>query len=104
MFAAKFGTADSPTCATAGSGQKMILANAEVASRMSRQFKNGKCSCWNDVDKQLDKAGANARLALSFSLNGHHYLQVKTENVNTSRKAPKTVIASYCPFCGTKLK
>ena len=71
---------------------------------MSRQTKNGQCSCWKDVDKQLEAANANARLVQSFTFTGHHYLQVKTENLNKSRKAPKTVIASYCPFCGKKLK
>ncbi len=71
---------------------------------MSRQFKNGKCSCWDQVNKKLDEAGANAELVQSFSFTGHHYLQVKTDNKNKSRKAPKTVLASYCPFCGKKLK
>ena len=71
---------------------------------MSRQLKNGKCSCWAEVNKQLDKQGTNSELSQSFTFTGHHYLQVRTENKVKSRKSPKTVLASYCPFCGEKLK
>lgn len=69
---------------------------------MSRQMKNGKCSCWKTIDKKLSEH--NTRLSQSFTFTGHLYLNVGTENIEKSRKSPKTVIASYCPFCGEKLK
>lgn len=75
-----------------------------LGGRVSRQLKNGKCTCWAKVDKELDKQGTTSELAQSFTFTGHHYLQVKTENKNKLRKSPTTVFASYCPFCGKKLK
>ena len=69
---------------------------------MSKQFKNGTCSCWEQCNRELAKH--NARLSGSFSLSGHDYLNVATENIVKSRNRPKTVVASYCPFCGKKLR
>lgn len=70
---------------------------------MSRQYNDGRCSCWKRVDKLLGERDG-AKLSITFTLTGHHYLQVKTEKISKSRKAPKLILASYCPFCGEKLK
>ena len=69
---------------------------------MSRQFKNGTCSCWKQVDERLSKEGTALVKALTF--HGHQYLELWTERIDTKRKPPHRVVASFCPFCGSKLK
>lgn len=69
---------------------------------MSRQFKNGTCSCWRKVNNTLKEH--NTQLSQSFTISGHMYLNVATEKIEKSRKQPKAIIASFCPFCGQKLK
>jgi len=69
---------------------------------MSKQYKNGRCSCWKSINETLRKEGS--QLGFSFTMTGHEYLQVTTENVGKSRKKPSIVVASHCPFCGSKLK
>ena len=70
---------------------------------MSRQFKNGSCSCWKDVDKQLSKQETGSELDLFFTFSGRVYVKVATYRTDNKRKPPKTVLASFCPFCGKKL-
>jgi hypothetical protein len=69
---------------------------------MTRQFKNGSCSCWRQCDKELAKGGTE--LDVAFSWDGHQYLPIKTIRIDGKRNPPKTVLCSYCPFCGAKLK
>jgi hypothetical protein len=73
---------------------------------MAKQYKNGKCSCWAKVDRELQKHGC--KLSTGFSFDGHNYLSVETYRVQAETRrrvvAPKKVYASFCPFCGGKLK
>jgi len=69
---------------------------------VSRQFKNGTCSCWKPLQKELGKQGTG--LELAFSLTGKFYLQVQTMRTDGKRKPPVRVVCSHCPFCGAKLK
>ncbi len=70
---------------------------------MTRQLKNGSCSCWKTINKQLVEH--NTRLSESFTFSGHTYLQIATEKIDSKvRKPTKLMLASYCPFCGSKLK
>ena len=69
---------------------------------MARQYKNGRCSCWKQVNEQL--SNHNTALDELFTLTGHHYLKVATHRCDKKKKPPKSVIASHCPFCGEKLK
>jgi hypothetical protein len=69
---------------------------------MTRQFKNGTCSCWKPFQKKLDEQGTD--LELAFSLSGKVYLQVQTMRTDGQRKPPVRVVCSHCPFCGEKLK
>jgi len=69
---------------------------------MSRQFKDGRCSCWKQVNDELEKHGT--LLATSFTLSGHEFLNIETERTDGKRKPPKRIVASFCPFCGQKLK
>ena len=70
---------------------------------MSRQFKNGKCSCWDRLNKILK--GHNAELDISFNFIGEHFLNITTNKINSRLKGnKKRVFASFCPFCGCKLK
>ena len=68
---------------------------------MSRQFKNGTCSCWKQVDKLLDKEGTALVKTLTF--HGHQYMELLTERIDQRRTQPKRIVASFCPFCGKKL-
>lgn len=68
---------------------------------MSTQHKNGTCSCWRAVNETLNETGDE--LSQSFSINGHMWLHVATNKRNPSRAKPKTIVASFCPFCGEKL-
>jgi hypothetical protein len=69
---------------------------------MSRQYKNGRCTCWAKCDKELVKHGT--RLATAFSFSGKHFLELGTERTDGRRKPAKRIVCSYCPFCGAKLK
>lgn len=69
---------------------------------MSKQAKNGRCSCWDQVNKSLEETGDE--LTKWFSFSGHHYLEIATSKIVKSRKKPKRVFASFCPMCGAKLK
>lgn len=69
---------------------------------MSRQFKNGACSCWKQVDEKLSKEGAELAKAVSFT--GHLFLELRTERIDDKRKPPRRIVASFCPFCGKRLK
>lgn len=69
---------------------------------MSRQYKDGSCSCWKSVNKTLEELGG--RLSERFSLSGHRYLSIETEKINSSNRNKPAAVASYCPFCGNKLK
>lgn len=69
---------------------------------MSKQFRNGACSCWPSVDYRLEKQGGC--LDTSLDMEGHVYLNVGTCAVfgKPQRKVPR-VVASFCPFCGKPL-
>lgn len=69
---------------------------------MSRQFKNGTCSCWKQVDEQLGKEGTALVKAVSFM--GQLFLELRTERIDEKRKPPHRIVATFCPFCGKKLK
>lgn len=69
---------------------------------MSRQFKNGKCSCWQQVDARLKKEGSS--LARAFNFAGQEFLEVKTQRDDEKRKPPARIVCSFCPFCGSQLK
>lgn len=70
---------------------------------MSRQFKNGKCSCWKKIDKQLRED--DSCLDFSWDFSGKTYLNIATHRTDGNRrKTAKRVLASYCPFCGSKLE
>jgi len=60
---------------------------------MSRQFNNGSCSCWKQVDRNIAKHGMS--LSYVVSVTGHKYLNVAKT---------LTIVARFCPFCGAKLK
>lgn len=67
---------------------------ASLAKRgKSRQFKNGKCSCWDKVEKKLKEEGC--RLDYGFSFTGHPYLKVSTERVDGKRRPAIPVFCSY---------
>ena len=62
--------------------------------------------CFVKLNERL--AEDNARLAMGFmiteSMSLRSRLLVATEKIDKSkRKAPPSVVASYCPFCGEKL-
>lgn len=62
--------------------------------------------CFEKFDKAL--AEKNGRLAFAFTLSDKldlgMRLLIATEKLDkTKRKAVPAVMASYCPFCGTKL-
>ena len=69
---------------------------------MSKQYKNGKCSCWKAVEKKLATYGTG--LTTSFTFDGYTYLNIQTCKLDMSPGLPKSIFASYCPFCGGKLK
>jgi hypothetical protein len=69
---------------------------------MSRQFKDGRCSCWKKVNENLDEFGTC--LSLAFSMTGHIYLEIGTERSDGQPGSARSLVASYCPFCGAKLK
>lgn len=69
---------------------------------MPRQYKNGRCSCWKEADRALGEHGTQLRY--SYLMTGGVLLNVATENKTKSRRKPKSILASYCPFCGAKLK
>ena len=71
---------------------------------MSKQHKNGSCSCWDQVDQTL--AEQNTRIGRSFGgLTGRHYIMIVSEKVDTKKRGkPRSIMASFCPFCGKKLK
>jgi hypothetical protein len=69
---------------------------------VSRQFKNGTCSCWKKVDANLGEKGT--RLERLFSIGDHQYLAIATERMDGKRSPPRRIVASFCPFCGSKLK
>lgn len=68
---------------------------------MSRQYKNGKCSCWAKLDKKLEEADCAVDYGFDFS--GKTYMAIRTFRTK-GRKPPVSVFAAYCPFCGEKLK
>ena len=71
---------------------------------MSKQQKNGKCSCWASVNRRLKSSETELSLSFTWTNPTHYYLQVATERTDgNNRKKKKTVLASYCPFCGKKL-
>jgi hypothetical protein len=86
-----------------------VLTNAKLRSAttvaegvdVSKQFKNGRCSCWKQVDDELGKKGV--QLAKAFNLAGHEFLEIKTERTDGKRKQPHRIVCSFCPFCGSKL-
>lgn len=66
-----------------------------------------KHECFVRINERL--AEDNARLAVGFVITESMSLQsrllVATEKIDKSRrKAPPSVVASYCPFCGVKLE
>lgn len=68
------------------------------------QLPDGSCSCWQLVQEHLKKS--DGELDFTFDLSGHCYLPIRTKRKDgsRSRKPVQTVVASYCPFCGCKLK
>ena len=68
---------------------------------MSRQYKNGKCSCWAAIEKKLEET--DDAIDYSFSMDGRVYLQISTFRVR-GRGRPQAIVATYCPVCGEKLK
>ena len=70
---------------------------------MSRQLKNGKCSCWAKVNKELGKH--ETALTYAWGMGGTTYLEVATHyDGEKNRGIAKKMFASFCPFCGGKLK
>jgi len=71
---------------------------------MPRQLKNGTCSCWTAANKQL--AGENTQLDIVCSFTGHRYLKLSTSRIKNLRdgKNATSMLVSYCPICGAKLK
>ena len=69
---------------------------------MSKQLKNGKCSCWKPIDNELEKNGCGIDYSWDFS--GKTYIKVATHRTDNKRKPPMSLYASFCPFCGEKLK
>lgn len=65
---------------------------------MSKQYKNGTCSCWKQVDDQIPEGES---LDVGFNLSGHEFLKIATHRADKKRKS--NIYASYCPFCGKKL-
>ena len=69
---------------------------------MAKQMKNGKCTCWTQVDARLAKEGSSLSRAFNFS--GHEFLELKTIRNDGKRKPPARIVCSCCPFCGAQLK
>ena len=69
---------------------------------MTRQYKDGSCSCWKRFEKELDKYGSAFEFA--FTITGKHYLEIKTIRTDGKRKPPWRVVCAFCPFCGSELK
>lgn len=72
-------------------------------NKRTKQYKDGRCSCWRKVNKELDRV--NAMLLLTFGLDrlSHHYIGIATVDAKTL-KPSAPVLALFCPFCGGKLK
>lgn len=70
---------------------------------MSKQYKNGKCSCWRKIDKELSKY--NTTLSYVYHFDGGVSLLVATHKTSDAKPGnrARSVLASYCPFCGGKL-
>lgn len=61
---------------------------------------NHKHKCFKELNKELEQHNTK----LVGNLLGIDYVLVETEKIETKKRGrPKSVIASYCPFCGKKL-
>lgn len=66
------------------------------------------CKCIEEVDKQL--AAKNTRVQLKEALNMRsgtirEALMVPTEKINSRKRAgPINVFATFCPFCGNRIR
>ncbi len=73
----------------------------KAATKPKRKF----CNCMNKVDRELEKY--NTTLSRMWVMVGPKFVEIPeitTRKLNgTIRGKPKTVVASHCPFCGTKL-
>ncbi len=62
------------------------------------------CHCIKLVNKTFSDEGVNTALDIVFSvMSGKTFCQIRTMKADSSkREKPKTVAASFCPFCGKK--
>lgn len=64
---------------------------------MSAARKSAGCKCADKVDAELQAQGA--RLTVAIKLNGEAFAVVATHRVKKGVKL-KTLVATFCPFCG----
>ncbi len=78
-----------------------------MATKKAKPKRQVSCSCANLVDNRL--RDFNTRLVKQICLNmdtrsADAALTIATEKIDAKKRAPKkTVLATYCPFCGRKL-
>lgn len=66
------------------------------------------CNCITVVNDDMKAKGRDCRIDYAIVMIGDTSkkmvarCQIVTERPSKKRKAPETVIATYCPFCGTK--
>lgn len=71
-----------------------------------RKPKSGPCTCANLIDNKL--RDYNTRLARQFTLDfeagtAGASIVIQTEKIDSKkREKAKTVLPTYCPFCGKK--
>ena len=61
------------------------------------------CECIKTVNDNLSSANINTRIKVPFTMGDVSKCVVATEKEDSNnRKKPKTIFASFCPFCGEK--
>jgi hypothetical protein len=62
------------------------------------------CDCVEKMNELLKEKNGKIAQGFQYSKGGLTLLPtfVSTEKIESRKKAPPTVVANYCPFCGEK--